>query len=137
MLVDVYRNLKPQYRKVRMYSSREVKSRIVVSVAPSVVLEDCVFKVSAASQQRVRQNKRKVVHAVIRGNAVKPWQQGKKQALSETIKQTGTKVLYNPYVNDTFVTTCGCPITAASAVECGPDGVYATGQVCSHTAPVS
>jgi len=65
---DIYRNLK--YKDKHVYSVRKVSDRLVEGHALGVVLDDVTFHVSNAGNQRVRDEKRKNVHAWIRGGII-------------------------------------------------------------------
>lgn len=104
--VDVYRNLHKG-----MYSIRQ--DGVVVAHAPSVVLANPTFKVSTAGRERVRKEKRKNVHAIVRGELVGI---GETPCFADPILVT-----YNPYKNETFVTTDGEPIHSAGMAYLGDD----------------
>lgn len=94
MIVEVYRNLHKG-----MYSIR--KDGVVIAHAPSVTLSNPKFKVSAAGRDRVRREKRKNVHAVVKGELI---------GIGETPCIVDPVLIsYNPYVNETFVATSGTP----------------------------
>lgn len=87
-LVEVYRNLHNGKLSVRDY-----KTKRVVGHADEVFLEEVQFVVSEAGRKRVRREKRKNVHAFVRGfecvvNRRRRWQ---------------NTVTYNPYQNETFI----------------------------------
>lgn len=62
-VVQVYRNLHNG-----SWSIRSVESGLIVAHAQSVVLDNATFKVSEAGRNRVLQEKRKNVHAVVQGS---------------------------------------------------------------------
>ena len=70
MKVDVYFNL---HKKV--WSVRCVKTRKVVLHTTELTLSDVTFKVSQAGRERVIREKRKNVHAVVRG-VLQRWESG-------------------------------------------------------------
>ncbi len=86
MKVFVYYNLRK-----KCWSIKDVKSGLVIAHRTTVLLEDCVCKVSEAGRQRVIAQKRKNVHAGILGY----WQ----DKLGEPI---GTHISYNPYLYGYF-----------------------------------
>jgi len=91
--VDVYFNLHK-----RVYSLRSVKTRRVIAHVKFVLLSDCAFKVSEAGRQRVLKEKRKNVHAFVRGTVVEAGDQG------WFLDRRGSRVVsYNPYTGDKFV----------------------------------
>ena len=91
MLVDVYFNL---HRKC--FSVRCAKSRLVIAHRDEVLLEDVTFKVSEAGRQRVLREKKKNVHAVMRGTWVDI------NGGQEIVMQSGRDIMYNPYKAPTF-----------------------------------
>ena len=91
MLVDVYFNL---HRKC--FSVRCAKSRLVIAHRDEVLLEDVTFKVSEAGRQRVLREKKKNVHAVMRGTWVDM------NGGQEIVMQSGRDIMYNPYKAPTF-----------------------------------
>jgi hypothetical protein len=66
MRVEVYRNLARDAWSIRALEG-EHKGR-VIAWAPSLLLDHCTMHVSAAGRQRVLRDKRKNVHAFIRGS---------------------------------------------------------------------
>lgn len=91
MLVDVYFNL---HRKC--YSVRCAKTRLVVSHEDEVLLEDVTFNVSEAGRKRVIKEKKKNVHAVMRGTWIDM------QGEQEIVEELGRNIMYNPYKTGTF-----------------------------------
>ena len=65
--VDVYKNLHLSAGRGPVYSVRDVGSGRVVAHSGCVVLRDAEFRVSEAGRQRVLRERRKNVHAVVRG----------------------------------------------------------------------
>lgn len=100
MIVDVYYNLARKCLSVR-YRGR------VIGHVPAITLRDATFHVSEPGRQRVLENKRKNVHAVVRGEFVKYY------APSELIAD---RVHYNPYKVATFVKDDGTPVMSAFEV---------------------
>ena len=108
--VFIYRNLTKK--------CWSVKSRLtgrVIRHAAIVFIENGEFHVSQKGRERVVREKKKYVHAGVRG---------KISDNAPTALDNWTRVRYNPYNNTTFVTDEGTPINHA-------DGVYltSTGQV--------
>lgn len=89
MRVDVYRNLRKH-----CWSVRNVKSRLVEAHELVVVLTDASFVVSEAGRNRVRREKRKNVHAWVRGHLIPT-------VLPDT--SNWHRVIYDPYKFETFV----------------------------------
>ena len=85
--VYVYRNLHKQCLSVR-------QDGIVKCHAENVVLKDCEFKVSLAGQKRVRDEKKKNVHAGVKGFVVDA-----RRSL-ELLDFGWETVYYNPYSTD-------------------------------------
>jgi len=88
------------------------------------VLHDCVFRVSEKGKQRVRDEKRKNVHAYIQGRECwneeeKRWEYIGPDCNYVNAPNTVT-VSYNPYENDAFIRTdTGEPLTKAEVVIFG------------------
>lgn len=111
---DVYWNV---HRKC--WSFRDLKTRRVVIHAATLALVDCTLHVSEAGRQRVLRERRKNVHAVIRGTLV--------DALQEA---PGTPITYNPYRNETFVSRVdGAAVREAAWVRFGADRTCTAGLV--------
>jgi hypothetical protein len=89
--VEVYFNL---HKKV--WSIRSCKTGRVIRHAPFCQIANPTFVVRPAGREKVRKEKRKNVHAFVRGYLVPP---------SVLVLRTGTTipVTYNPYKNDTFI----------------------------------
>lgn len=85
--VYVYRNLHKQCLSVR-------QDGIVMCHAENVVLMDCEFKVSLAGQKRVRDEKKKNVHAGIKGFVVSA------SRANELLDFGWESCYYNPYSTD-------------------------------------
>ena len=82
--VEVYRNLAKDCWSVRHRG-------IVIHRCQTITLENVVFSVSEAGRQRVLRERRKNVHAVVRGTIVGF------EPLSN-----GVEVSYNPYLGPSF-----------------------------------
>ena len=100
--VRVYRNLHKKTYSVKQGS-------LVRCHADQVTLSDCQFIVSKAGQRRVRDERRKNVHAFIEGYVVDTRATDQKvdgHFTDEQIDNGETrweKVYYNPYTCDTFI----------------------------------
>ncbi|USD59027.1 hypothetical protein J4N45_10845 [Vibrio sp. SCSIO 43140] len=73
MKVDVYLNLHRSTDAERVYSIRSREKATygkVIAYSSKISLRDCQFVVSAKGQARVRKEKSKLVHAVIRGTLI-------------------------------------------------------------------
>lgn len=104
MLSSIYWN---SHRKV--WSIRQ--KGLIVGHATSLVLENVIFRVSETGRQRVIREKRKSVHAIVRGKRV---------PLKRAV-QCAIRVRYNPYRDKTFVTKKG-RIDRASLASFRSDG---------------
>lgn len=92
VLVDVYRNL----NKEGFYSIRDAKKGIVLGHCKSVFLTGAIFKVSEKSRLKVIANKRRSVHAYIRGTL---------KGIDIVLPEGLNKVYYNPYKTPLFLDT--------------------------------
>lgn len=84
MKVDVYFNLRKKVFSIRHKGK-------VIKHLDKVCLKDCEFVVSEKGRQRVLREKRKNVHAVVRGTLIK--------RVPDVLKK---EITYNPYVMKTF-----------------------------------
>lgn len=100
--VEVYFNL---HKKV--FSVRDGKTKRVITHLKEVHIKDAVFRVSEAGRQRVLRDKRKNVHAYVKGELV---------AYDDS---SSTKLgYYNPYTTETFVDKeTNNPLLEASLVK--------------------
>lgn len=106
-LVDCYRNLHKQ-----CWSVRDAKTRKVIAHVDTISLTDAVFRVGQAGRERVLREKRKNVHAYVRGMVSEPFEGEEFQPVS-----------YNPYTAGTFVMApFGTPVYAAEKVTLLPNG---------------
>lgn len=96
--VEVYKNLHRSCWSVRQGGIVRLHTKLLA-------LQDCEFKVSEAGRQRVLREKRKNVHAVIKGTLM-GW---------GVLRIYGGVIRYNPYTMSTF-TKNGQPILTANAV---------------------
>ncbi len=87
--VEVYRNLHKNCYSVRALTG-ENKGKVIDHVQ-SITLKDAKFVVQPAGRKRVLREKRKNVHAFVRGHIT-----------DEPFKK-GTPVKYDPYLTDAFV----------------------------------
>ena len=110
--VRVYRNLRNGLMSVQAKSSNG--SWLVIGHVESCLLYDADFAVSEAGRQRVIKYNRKRVHAYVYGEL----------ADIETDVSLSTKVMYNPYKYETFVTeSLGRVDSANCAVVSSTKGV--------------
>ncbi len=102
--VFCYRNL---HMKGVVWSVKSTKSGLVVDRSTRVVIKDAELVVSAAGRARVLSEKRKNVHAGVRGKRLK--------RLPKNLAGW-VRAWYNPYKVDSFVTESGKVFTARYAV---------------------
>lgn len=91
-LVEVYRNLNTPNAKA--YSIRCAKTKLVLAHCETVSLKNAQFIVSEKLRLKVNAEKRKTVHAFIRGELV---------AYNKSMSTTLQTVYYNPYKTNSFV----------------------------------
>jgi hypothetical protein len=109
--IDAYRNLHRHCISVKEGRPKRVRRHV-----QELALVDVMFVVSEAGRQRVLREKRKNVHAVVRGHAT---DHGPPAGVP-------VEVSYNPYQHATFVTRVGKkPIYRASYVIVRSTGVTA------------
>lgn len=90
--VEVYWNIRKKVFSVRALSGRS-RGRVVAHMS-SLHLRNATFVVQKAGRERVLREKRKNVHALVRGTL----------DLECSTLRSGTEVRYNPYLHKTFVT---------------------------------
>jgi len=129
MKVEVYRNLNNG-----MLSIRDAKTKHVVGHADRVTLMDVTFHVSQAGRERVLRERRKNVHAVVRG-ALVSYMFGdgyKGRSLEDYLSFLANpqfrpiafgRVRYNPYESGEF-RVADAPIHNAEAVRIGVAGIH-------------
>lgn len=102
--IDVYYNLHKKKLSLRSRS----KNRRVIAHRDSILMTDCSFVVSEAGRQRVLRERRKNVHAVVRGEWVEEFDWGRfgqgKLFPADLSLDDMHLVKYNPYRGSTFVT---------------------------------
>lgn len=114
MRVEIYFNLHTGLWSIRALDGWR-KGRLI-GHASKVLVSDAKFVVQPAGRDKVRREKRKHVHAFVRGtlvgalweNAVEfpepmPWTSGDAAYATVARKRLGIPVSYNPYKHDTFV----------------------------------
>lgn len=112
--VDVYKNLHED-----KWSIKDRKSGRVIGHANQVTIIDATFIVQPAGRGRVLKEKRKNVHAFVRGTLSSDLPNDQ---LAEAKIQ---KVTYDPYKADHFTTENGQRIDTADIVELDHGAVYA------------
>lgn len=110
-LSDVYWNTHKRCFSVRPMQPVQLegfeqspRGRVFYSTGP-FVLEDPVFKVNETGRQWVIRNKKKTVHATIRGYPI--------VLESFDLPPRAKRVRYNPYRDETFVLEDGTPVREA------------------------
>jgi len=93
MKVDVYYNLHKD--KLSIKSRERLNYGRVIRHVDTILLDGCTFIVQEAGRKKVLKEKRKNVHAFVRGNICR----------KENLIKSGTcrVVKYNPYYYDSFV----------------------------------
>jgi len=95
----------------KCWSVQDASTNLVVDHAKRLVLASPTFKVSQAGRQRVIREGRKNVHAKVAGY--------RKARLD---RECLTRVRYNPYRDESFVTEAGDRVDAAEMALFMPDG---------------
>lgn len=107
-VVDVYRNL---HRKC--WSVRGRRSGLVQGHADTVVLLDAEFRVSEAGRQRVLRERKKNVHAYVRGTL----HEVSSRTVARWHEEGMARARYNPYEAGTFTDAeTGEPVGRAAYV---------------------
>ena len=122
-IVEVYRNLHKD-----CWSVRDSKTRLVISHVDYIHLHNATLVVQPAGREKVLREKRKNVHAFIKGTQVpvECWW-GSRFSLF-LVRVRG--VIYNPYRNESFVLQdTGEPITHADHVYLNDQGKAFIGMV--------
>lgn len=118
MRVFVYKNLHRD-----CYSVRDESTKRVSLHAMFVYMKDVTLSVGKKGRERVLEERRKNVHAGIRGTLLA---HGEK--VSQDPPEGWTPITYDPYKYDSFVVKDSeKPITIAEEVWLTPKGVYAKG----------
>lgn len=90
-IVDIYKNLHVD----NGYSIRSAKSGLVLAHATTITLKNCRFYVSESGRQKTIEQKRKRVHAWVRGELT-----AINQVMDTSFERT---IYYNPYVTQHFL----------------------------------
>ena len=101
--VRMFRNLTKDTNSVQMYvpNSEGKKRWITVGYIDMIRLDNAQFIVHEKTRQKVVAEKKKYVHAFVKGNWRSSWTLGKGHSRSSDVDQ----VTYNPYKNKYFKTT--------------------------------
>lgn len=114
MKVSLYRNL---HKKGYVYSVRSEETKRIVDYVESILLQDVKFVVSKKGRERVLKEKRKNVHAFIKGNII----QKNISNIDEWIK-----IMYDPYKYSSFVDENGKEVISAEFVYVNKDIILAS-----------
>ena len=107
MKVMIYRNLTKGCWSVKNLSTNKV-----VMHMDELFLTDCEFRVSESGRQRVIRERKKYVHAGVRGILCDP----------HFFFDEPCQVRYNPYKNETFVTDDNLPVKTSKYAFFRNDG---------------
>ncbi|MCM3444005.1 MULTISPECIES: hypothetical protein [Metabacillus] len=119
MLVDVYRNLHQEG-----YSIRDSRKGVVLAHCDSVRLISASFKVSESGRLKTVHEKRRRVHAFIRGTLV---------GIDEPMGEGFSKVYYNPFHTEKFIDTATeTNIDSAEEVYCTGKFAFAKRRIFSY-----
>ena len=101
--VKMFRNITKDTNSVQMYvpNSEGKKRWITVGYINEARLDNAQFIVQEKTRQKVVAEKKKYVHAFVKGNWRSSWTLGKGHSRSSDVDQ----VTYNPYKNKYFKTT--------------------------------
>jgi len=126
-IVEVYRNLHKD-----CWSVRDSKTRLVINHVDYIHLHNATLVVQPAGREKVLREKRKNVHAFIKGTQVPSWYGGWPLTVP-LVKDWSSRVrgvIYNPYRNESFVLQdTGEPITHADHVYLNDQGKAFIGMV--------
>jgi len=103
MKVEVFRNLRKNCFSVRALEG-ENKGKVILHT-DAVLLKDVEFRVQQGGQARVRRERKKYVHAFVRGEirAVSSFAANTLKGLAKSRNIRMNQFAYNPYENDTFI----------------------------------
>lgn len=115
MIVEVYKNLtKSRQAKSTVYSIRDAKTKKVINWSSAFTLKNVTFHVNEKVRQRVIANKRKEVHAWVKGELL----------MYDILPNLRRKITYDPYKDMVFHFHSGKKIENASICSFTPHGVY-------------
>ena len=122
---QVYKNL-----NLKLWSVRNPKTGRVIAHASHVTMVDVVFRVQEGARQRVIERRCRTVHAYAVGEVTS-------HGAHVPFRGRGwTRVRYNPYKSENFVTVSGRPVHGAKSLRFDHDGCWAQGLVFSKGARV-
>lgn len=111
MIAFCYRNL---HKKGVVYSIKDWKTKLVTGYSSLIYFKDVELKVSQAGRKRVLKERRKNVHAGVKGELI--------NSLPESLPWI--KARYNPYETETFVDLKGNPILTCSYARLDEKGLW-------------
>lgn len=115
MIVEVYKNLtKSRQAKSTVYSIRDSKTKKVINWSNAFTLKNVTFHINEKARQRVIANKRKEVHAWVKGELL----------MYDILPSLRRKITYDPYKDMVFHFHSGKKIENASVCSFTPRGVY-------------
>ena len=91
--VEVYRNLNNG-----MWSIRDAKTKQILAHATALVLHTVTFHVQPAGRDKVRRERRKNVHAYVKGKYIPP-----NLTVPAAMEPLFTEATYDPYNYDSFM----------------------------------
>lgn len=109
--VRVYRNLHRSKPGMPVYSVMSMATKKVIGHVQEIRLSGVRFVVSQAGRARVLRERRKNVHAFVEGR------------VANLVMGVGTRVTYNPYLYETFVTMDQTPVHQAAYARLNAVGV--------------
>tara|TARA_R110000824_G_scaffold526_2_gene3320 strand:+ start:2949 stop:3359 length:411 start_codon:yes stop_codon:yes gene_type:complete len=111
LIVKVFRNL---HMPGVMWSVRGPDGKILMH-SKAVLLRNATFIVQPAGREKVRREKKKVVHAFVKGELVSDPQESCEHILGLN-DNVLCSVAYNPYKNDEFVVANNLEIKSAESI---------------------
>jgi hypothetical protein len=105
--VDIHKNLHTE----NGFSIRSAKTGLVLAHCSTVTLINCTFHISESGRLKTINERRKRVHAFVRGELA---------AVNQLVKPTEREqILYNPYTTEHFtLVSLSLPLYEASEVHC-------------------
>lgn len=107
-----------------------------VEHARAMILNNVTFAVQPAGREKVRQEKRKNVHAFVRGDMTwiaSPMESLEDYTLDNMARQGYSRVTYNPYKHESFVVVnTGEPIYKATQVVIVGNTIFLSGKDTSN-----
>lgn len=110
LIVKVFRNL---HMPGVMWSVRGPDGKILMH-SKAVLLRDATFIVQPAGREKVRREKKKTVHAFVKGELITDPNEAYEE-ISSTEWDNMSSVGYNPYKNEEFMCETG-PIKSAESI---------------------